>query len=145
MNRLLFKIAEKSQHKTQSYSKRPYGVGLLIAGVDSDGPHLFETCPSGNYYEYNCWAIGARSQSAKTYLENHLSKFALCSLENVILHSLSALKKSANEEEEVKDKSVEIGIVGKDTPFHMLSVAEIGKYLADVKNFNPDGQMEESA
>jgi len=27
----------------------------------------------------------------------------------------------------------------------MLSVAEIGKYLADVKNFNPDGQMEESA
>ena len=43
---------KESQKKTQSYSKRPYGVGLLVAGVDQDGPHLFETCPSGNYYEY---------------------------------------------------------------------------------------------
>jgi len=24
----------------------------LVAGVDRDGPHLYETCPSGNYYEY---------------------------------------------------------------------------------------------
>ena len=59
LNRLLFKVADststhnqESQTKTQRTSKRPYGVGLLIAGVDQDGPHLFETCPSGNYYEY---------------------------------------------------------------------------------------------
>lgn len=38
--------------KTQKASKRPYGVGLLIAGIDDDGPHIFETCPSGNFYEY---------------------------------------------------------------------------------------------
>lgn len=42
----------ESQVKTQKASKRPYGVGLLIAGVDEDGPHIFETCPSGNFYEY---------------------------------------------------------------------------------------------
>jgi 20S proteasome subunit alpha 6 len=48
LNRLVLKIAEskniinvESQHKTQSYAKRPYGVGLLIAGYDKDGPHLF--------------------------------------------------------------------------------------------------------
>ena len=59
LNRLIYKVAEsilydksESQHKTQKASKRPYGVGLLVAGVDKDGPHLFETCPSGNYYEY---------------------------------------------------------------------------------------------
>lgn len=40
----------ESQVKTQKASKRPYGVGLLVAGIDKDGPHLFETCPSGNYY-----------------------------------------------------------------------------------------------
>ncbi len=40
----------ESQVKTQRASKRPYGVGLLIAGVDDEGPHIFETCPSGNYY-----------------------------------------------------------------------------------------------
>lgn len=32
--------------------KRPFGVGLLVIGFDQDGPHLFETCPSANFYEY---------------------------------------------------------------------------------------------
>lgn len=58
----------ESQAKTQKSSKRPYGVGLIVAGVDSTGPHIFETCPSGNYYEYEAYSIGARSQSARTYL-----------------------------------------------------------------------------
>ena len=49
---VIISINKESQTKTQRISKRPYGVGLLIAGVDQDGPHLFETCPSGNYYEY---------------------------------------------------------------------------------------------
>ena len=41
--------------------QRPYGVGLLVAGYDSTGPRLFQTCPSGNYYEYFGMALGARS------------------------------------------------------------------------------------
>merc|ERR1711957_359996 len=32
-----------SQQKTQSASKRPYGVGMLVAGCDEKGPHLFES------------------------------------------------------------------------------------------------------
>jgi len=36
-------------------------VGLLVAGVDETGTHLFETDPSSNYYEYIAMAIGARS------------------------------------------------------------------------------------
>ena len=42
------------------------------------GVHLYETCPSGNYYEYKANAIGARSQSARTYLEKHFETFASC-------------------------------------------------------------------
>ena len=34
----------------QRYGKRPYGVGLLVAGYDDQGPHIFQTCPSANYY-----------------------------------------------------------------------------------------------
>ena len=52
------------------------GVGLLVGSVDETGTHLFETCPSGNYYEYLAMAIGARSQSAKTYLEKNYETFA---------------------------------------------------------------------
>lgn len=47
---------------TQRSWKRPYGVGLLVAGYDKTGPHLYNTCPSANYYEYKAMAIGARSQ-----------------------------------------------------------------------------------
>ena len=31
------------------YGRRPYGVGLLVAGFDESGPHIYETCPSANY------------------------------------------------------------------------------------------------
>lgn len=111
---------QESQVKTQKASKRPYGVGLLVAGVDKDGPHLFETCPSGNYYEYYAYSIGARSQSARTYLEDHLASFKNSSLDELVLHSLAALKKSASDEGEVKPISVEIGVVGRNKPFTLL-------------------------
>jgi 20S proteasome subunit alpha 6 len=42
----------ESQLKTQRYSRRPFGVGLLVGAVDAAGTHIYETCPSGNYYEY---------------------------------------------------------------------------------------------
>lgn len=68
-------LADMHQRTTQSYVRRPYGVGMLVAAHDQTGPHLFQTCPSGNYFEYIAMAIGARSQSAKTYLEKHFESF----------------------------------------------------------------------
>ena len=74
--RLVSKLSDKSQHFTQKADKRPYGVGLLVAGYDPQtGPHLFQTEPSGVYFEFKAQAIGARSQSARTYLEKTYSTF----------------------------------------------------------------------
>ena len=56
--------------------RRPYGVGLLVAGYDATtGAHLYRTCPSGNFYEYSAYAIGARSQAGRTYLEKKFETF----------------------------------------------------------------------
>jgi len=66
----------EAQVNTQEYGRRPYGVGFLVIGFDESGPHLFEFSPSGNSYEYYAISIGARSQSAKTYLEKHYEEFA---------------------------------------------------------------------
>ncbi|XP_051912598.1 uncharacterized protein LOC127594885 [Hippocampus zosterae] len=115
VGRLISKVGDKSQVKTQNASKRPYGVGLLVAGMDQDGPHIFETCPSGNYYEYFCYAIGARSQAAKTYFENYLEKIKKApSAENLALHALSALKKCSQEGDDINEKSVEMAIISTD-------------------------------
>ena len=68
----------EAQVNTQEYGRRPYGVGFLVIGQDQTGPHLYEFSPSGNSYEYYAMSIGARSQSAKTYLERHFEEFMDC-------------------------------------------------------------------
>ena len=60
--RLVRQIADRAQIATQRSWKRPYGVGLLVAGADPAGARLFYNCPSGNFYDYKAFAIGARSQ-----------------------------------------------------------------------------------
>jgi hypothetical protein len=62
VGRLVKQVADKHQVNTQRSWCRPYGVGLLVSGHDTKGPHLYNTCPSGNFYEYKAHAIGARSQ-----------------------------------------------------------------------------------
>ncbi len=43
---------------TQSGGLRPFGVSLLVAGIDEDGPKLFLTDPTGIYYQYRATVIG---------------------------------------------------------------------------------------
>ena len=62
VSRLVRDVADRAQQHTQRSWKRPYGVGLLVAGYDKTGAHLFHNCPSGTYYDYKAMAIGARSQ-----------------------------------------------------------------------------------
>ena len=62
VGRLARQVADKAQVATQRSWKRPYGVGLLLGGYDKSGAKLFYNCPSGNYYQYKSFAIGARSQ-----------------------------------------------------------------------------------
>ena len=89
--RLVQDIADKYQRCTQTYVRRPYGVGLLVACCDATGPHLYETCPSGNFSEFVAVAIGARAQSAKTYLEKHHKTFKDTPVEELCTHALQAL------------------------------------------------------
>ena len=56
-NRLVTDLADMHQRCTQSYVRRPYGVGLLVATYDQTGPHLYLTQPSGDFFEYSAMAI----------------------------------------------------------------------------------------
>ncbi|KAK3685523.1 nucleophile aminohydrolase [Podospora appendiculata] len=105
-------IGAKAQQNTQQYGKRPYGVGLLIAGVDEQGPHLFEFQPSGMTEEMVAFAIGARSQMARTYLEKNLELFADCSREELIAHGLKALKESLVQDRELTIENTSVGVTG---------------------------------
>lgn len=56
------------------------------------GPHIYQTCPSANYFDCKAMAIGSRSQSARTYLEKHLNEFLSCDLDELVKHGLRALR-----------------------------------------------------
>lgn len=63
-----------------------------MAGLDTSGPQLYETCPSGQFWKYKAMAIGARSQAAKTYLERKLEDFPGNAKDELIMHALFALQ-----------------------------------------------------
>ncbi|KAG6169078.1 hypothetical protein E4U25_004897 [Claviceps purpurea] len=112
VRRLVGLIASKAQTNTQVYGKRPYGVGLLVAGVDETGPHLFEFQPSGMIEEMNAFAIGARSQMARTYLERNVDAFADCSREELVKHGLKALRESLVQDKELTVENTSVSLVG---------------------------------
>ncbi|GAA5983681.1 hypothetical protein JCM10908_000379 [Rhodotorula pacifica] len=116
ISRIVGAIADKAQVNTQHYGRRPYGVGLLVAGYDDKGPHLYEFSPSGNCLEYYAMSIGARSQSAKTYLEAHFEEFADCDLDTLIKHGLHALRETLQQDKELTIHNTSIGIVGVAPP-----------------------------
>ncbi|KAK2172188.1 hypothetical protein NP493_986g00039 [Ridgeia piscesae] len=129
ISRLVNMIGSKSQIPTQRYGRRPFGVGLLLAGYDTAGPHIYQTCPSANYFDCKAMAIGARSQSARTYLEKHLDKFSNCGLEELIKHGLRALRDTLPTETDLNTKNCSMGIVSKDMDFTIYADNDIAQYL----------------
>nr|ODN94896.1 20S proteasome subunit alpha 6 [Cryptococcus depauperatus CBS 7855] len=110
--RLVQSIADRAQTNTQEYGRRPYGVGFLVIGKDETGPHLFEFSPAGTAFEYYAHSIGARSQSAKTYLEKNFDKFPEASLPELINHGLSALHDTLQQDKHLSQFNTSVAIIG---------------------------------
>ncbi|KAF2755621.1 N-terminal nucleophile aminohydrolase [Pseudovirgaria hyperparasitica] len=123
------RIGDRAQSNTQSYGKRPYGVGLLIAGVDATGPHLFEFQPSGVTQEMLACGIGARSQMARTYLERNLDEFAGSSREDLVKHALRALKESLSQDKELTVDNTSVGVSGVSEEFVLYEGHELTGWL----------------
>ena len=61
----------------EAIMSRPFGVSLLLAGVDERGPQLYHTDPSGTFMRYDAKAIGAGSEAAQTELLDKYHKVSL--------------------------------------------------------------------
>lgn len=68
-------IASTQQRYTQSGGRRPFGISTLIVGFDPNNtPKLFQTDPSGIYYQWKANSIGRNSQTVREFLEKHYSE-----------------------------------------------------------------------
>ncbi|SOV83812.1 proteasome subunit alpha type-1, putative [Plasmodium sp. gorilla clade G3] len=140
---LVRSVADKYQKNTQKSSKRAFGVGLMIAAYHNE-PYIFETRPNGSYFEYNALSFGARSHASKTYLEKNLHLFEECSLEELILHCLKALKCSLSSESELTMSNTALAVVGKNHPWQEISPVQLEEYLSKVKMDAEQEQVEEN-
>ena len=64
-------LADQCHQFTQYSGVRPYGVALIIAGVDQKGGSIYVTDPSGTYVSYAAVAIGAGSEEVTDFLEKN--------------------------------------------------------------------------
>ncbi len=126
-------LGNKMQMCIQGYNKRPYGVGMLIAAYDEEGPHIVQICPSANFYPCKAMAIGARSQSARTYLEKHLDEFSSADLDTLVLHGLRALRDTLPNEVDLNNRNVSVACVGKGRSFAVHEGEEVDAWLAAIE------------
>ncbi|KAG7369068.1 proteasome alpha subunit [Nitzschia inconspicua] len=142
---LMGDLADKHQRTTQTYVRRPFGVGLLVAGIDPQfqTAHLYQTCPSGNMYEFYASAIGARSQSARTYLEKHYESFTEASLDDLIIHALQALVGCVSGDDELTKENGSIAFLGKDQKFTMLEGDALQPYLDRLELKNAEEEKDD--
>ncbi len=99
-------ISDRMQLFTQYGGVRPYGVALLIGGVDENGAQLFEIDPSSTYYGWKAQAIGRGAVEAvkilrKSWKENMTEEDAI----KLVMQAMKAGEKEA------KPNEVEIAIV----------------------------------
>ncbi|KAL4436598.1 hypothetical protein ABPG75_003737 [Micractinium tetrahymenae] len=117
------------QEFTQSGGVRPFGVSLLMAGYDDNGPQLYQIDPSGSYFAWKASAIGKNMVNAKTFLEKRYSEDM--ELEDAIHTALLTLKEGF--EGELSGDNIEVAVVGEDRKFRVLTPAEVTDYLAEVE------------
>ena len=88
-------MCDLKQICTQSGGLRPFGVSVLVAGIDNHTPRLFETDPIGIYFQYKATAIGEGEIEVEEILHNEYKPDL--TIEDGLRLSLKALKKVLGE------------------------------------------------
>ncbi|KAM3501415.1 hypothetical protein MY10362_005579 [Beauveria mimosiformis] len=105
----------------ETIMSRPFGVALLIAGHDENGPQLFHAEPSGTFYRYDAKAIGSGSEGAQAELQNEYHKsLTIVDAETLVLKTLKQVM-----EEKLDSKNVQLASVTKEKGFRIYTDEEM--------------------
>lgn len=118
-------VGDHIQFFTQYGGVRPYGVSLLIGGVDST-PRLFETDPSGALFEYKATAIGSGKKACEEMFEKEYKDDI--SLNDAVTLAVKALKKAVDQK--LTPKLVDLAVIDSKTKqLRAYTPEEIAKLL----------------
>mmetsp|Transcript_38396 Transcript_38396/g.110802 ORF Transcript_38396/g.110802 Transcript_38396/m.110802 type:complete len:236 (+) Transcript_38396:105-812(+) len=125
VSQLVKQVAGVMQEYTQRGGVRPFGISLLIGGVDGDGtPRLYQVDPSGAYFSWKATAIGKNYVNAKNFLEKRFAEDM--ELEDAIHTALLTLREGF--EGEMNCHNIEVGVV-RNGKFTILTPEQIQDYL----------------
>lgn len=122
---LVRKVADQMQQYTQYGGVRPYGVSMIMAGVDQIGPRLFDCDPAGTINEYKAVAVGSGKDQVTAFLEKEYKEDL--KEKDAIIMGLAALNAASEEEGGVKQP--EIATVSTGKPFSIYTKEETQKFL----------------
>lgn len=121
------RLGDLTQVYTQHAGVRPFGVSMIIAGVDKTGPRVLTTDPSGSYRGYKAVAVGRKNEDANKLLEE--SYRDEITIDEAIKIAIGAVKVAS--EGEVTYKVVKVAVVSTDTKvFRRLADEEVEKHLS---------------
>jgi proteasome alpha subunit len=123
------KLGDMAQQYTQYAGVRPFGVSLIIAGVDGQKPQIFVTDPSGTYLGYDAVAIGGGSDQVNEFLEQKYSMNM--TLEQAIAMAVESVKKAG--EEKAEPKHIKVATIDVKTgKMRTLTDEEVNSYVKSV-------------
>jgi proteasome alpha subunit len=122
-------VTDHIQQYTQVGGARPFGVALIIGGIDDGEPRLFETDPSGTPYEWKALAVGADRNDIDDYLEEHYEDDM--SLDDGVELALAALE-SVSDDTGLDPDGISLATVPVEPPrFRSIPAEEIQDYLEE--------------
>jgi len=108
---------------------RPFGVAILYAGIDENGPQLFHMDPSGTYLQFDAKAIGSGSEGAQQSLQEQYHKSI--TLKEATKTAFTILKQVM--EEKLNETNVEAARVTKEGGFQLIKGAELESIIKELE------------
>lgn len=119
-------IADRMQMSTQYGGVRPYGVSILLAGVNKGKAHLYTTDVTGNFTAYRANAIGEYDEKIKEILRKDYNESM--SIEDGIKFVLKIFKEVLGKNFETG--RFEVGYIKSDEgKLKRVSGEDLKKYL----------------
>ena len=123
-------VCSLKQICTQSAGLRPFGVSLLIAGIDSAGPVLFETDPTGIFFQFKATVIGEGEIEVQSILDKEYKE--TMPLEEGLKLCVKALVRVLNKNFDVE--RIDAAYIRADEKkFTKLTKHKLEKILKEVK------------
>ncbi len=132
---LVVDICDTKQLHTQYGGVRPFGVSLIVGGIDESGPQLYTTDPSGSFWGWKATAIGKDSDMVRDFFKDKYKK--KIKLDQAVDLALAGIRKASGDRsasDEDSGTQIEVGMIdSEEMRFRILSDDEVDALVKKVE------------